>query len=260
MEEYFPASYAPERKPPLWARLTGKRHWDSSYRYSWGEFDPKFVGIACKVYCYEEPGIILAPGVFRFFVKLPRWRWIHRLFSGDCGMENESYGFSFAFKGEWAMELHVAWGKRSKHIRPPWGWSNYQGEYLGTDGEFYPNEAAPDYFGRRIGGFRSSEPLPPEGPEPWVAVWPYHYMTDQGEAQHVNATVKRKRSTRTWKLFGIPIRKRVSHDIDVSFDQEVGNQRGSWKGGTVGCGYSMKAGETPFRTLRRMQAERRFDR
>lgn len=259
MDAYFPKSEAPERKAPWWARLSGKRHHDSSYRYFWGEFDPKFVGFALKAYCYEEPGLIIAPGLFRFFVRLPRWKWIHRQFNGDCSMENEGYGFSIALKDEFAFQLHLEWGKRRKTINPPWGWSNFVGEYLGVDGEFYVDAAAPDYFGRSL-GLRSRKPLPPEGAPAWQADYPYHYMTSGGEAQHVTATVKRGRSTRTYTVLGIPVRRRISHDIDVRFDAEVGNQRGSWKGGCVGCGYEMKPGETPARTLRRMQRERDFDR
>lgn len=46
--------------------------------------------------------------------------------------------------------------------------------------------------------------------------------------------------------------------IDVDFDGEVGERTGSWKGGTVGCSYESRPGETPVQTLRRMERERRF--
>ena len=39
----------------------------------------------------------------------------------------------------------------------------------------------------------------------------------------------------------------------------VGERVNSWKGGTVGCSYSMLKGETPEQTLRRMEKEREFN-
>ena len=40
-------------------------------------------------------------------------------------------------------------------------------------------------------------------------------------------------------------------------DGEVGEQSGSWKGGVIGTGYTMKRGETAEMTLRRMEVEYR---
>lgn len=46
--------------------------------------------------------------------------------------------------------------------------------------------------------------------------------------------------------------------IDVDFSDEVGAQRGSWKGGTTGCSYDFLPGETPLQALRRMELKREF--
>lgn len=51
---------------------------------------------------------------------------------------------------------------------------------------------------------------------------------------------------------------KIVRSIDVTFDQEVGKRKGSWKGGTIGCGYDLKSGETPYACLMRMQSERDF--
>lgn len=58
----------------------------------------------------------------------------------------------------------------------------------------------------------------------------------------------------------LPERPRVMEvrAIDVQFSDEVGERTGSWKGGTIGCGYNMLPGESPLDTLRRMEAERKF--
>jgi len=50
----------------------------------------------------------------------------------------------------------------------------------------------------------------------------------------------------------------VRRTIDVDFSKEVGSRKGSWKGGTVGCGYNMKKGETALECIKRMQEERVF--
>src|SRR6185295_17874880 len=124
-----------------------------------------------------------------------------------------------------------------------------------------------------------------EGVEPLKQELPYHYMLDDGEVQHVTATIVRERAWIVWKWFGEStsprahlgpgrrrrkawisdglrqIQKRLSaakQTIDIAFSDEVGARRGSWKGGCIGCSYDMKPGETPRQTLTRMQHERRF--
>lgn len=84
---------------------------------------------------------------------------------------------------------------------------------------------------------------------------PYTYTLRSGEVQHRTATIKAEQ--RTWTRWWLPFR-RVSRSIDVDFNAEVGERSGSWKGGCMGCGYTMKAGETPLQTLRRMEKERTF--
>jgi hypothetical protein len=51
---------------------------------------------------------------------------------------------------------------------------------------------------------------------------------------------------------------KISTDIDVNFDKEVGKKKGSWKGGVTGCGYKMRKSESPLECLRRMEKERKF--
>lgn len=46
--------------------------------------------------------------------------------------------------------------------------------------------------------------------------------------------------------------------IDVHFSKECGKRKGSWKGGTIGCGYDMLPNEEPLDCLRRMEKERQF--
>lgn len=90
--------------------------------------------------------------------------------------------------------------------------------------------------------------------------FPYTYVRRSGEIQNRTATVSVNRMIWYWRIFhrwgiGPKIDKTC---IDVEFDGEVGERTGSWKGGTIGCSYEMKKGETPEQTLRRMERERKF--
>lgn len=51
---------------------------------------------------------------------------------------------------------------------------------------------------------------------------------------------------------------KVRRGIDVHFSKEVGSKKGSWKGGTLGCGYNMKKGESALDCIKRMESERKF--
>ncbi len=90
--------------------------------------------------------------------------------------------------------------------------------------------------------------------------YPYAYILKNREIQQRKATVHVTRMTwraRWWPF--IPIRK-TSTSIDVKFDQEVGEETGSWKGGYTGCSYELRWQETPERCLSRMEHEREFRR
>jgi hypothetical protein len=50
---------------------------------------------------------------------------------------------------------------------------------------------------------------------------------------------------------------RIRTTIGVEFNDEVGERSGSWKGGTLGCGYEILPNETPLMCLRRMEKERK---
>jgi len=109
--------------------------------------------------------------------------------------------------------------------------------------------------------------------EPYVGIWergktpdqrelmtfPYRYTLKNGTIQDRTATVYVER--RAWrplclKWTSLFEKERIS--IDVEFSDEVGERTGTWKGGTVGCGYEMLPGETPEQCLRRMERERKF--
>ncbi len=139
---------------------------------------------------------------------------------GQCA--GPTYGFTFFMDG-----LHLHWGKCKGRrgdpftvIAMPWAWRHIKHEIL-------------------------SEP----------ETHPYRYVLRSGDVQVRTATINAE--SRTWWRPWLPF-WRVSKSINVEFNDEVGERSGSWKGGTVGCGYEMRRGESPLMTLRRMEGERRF--
>lgn len=95
----------------------------------------------------------------------------------------------------------------------------------------------------------------------WKESHPYQYTLRDGEVQNVTATIGVSEREWRWRWFKwLPFPRRISKTIDVDFSEEVGEERGSWKGGTLGCGYEMLADETPVECLRRMEKERKFER
>lgn len=89
------------------------------------------------------------------------------------------------------------------------------------------------------------------------ASFPYRYECLNGDIQDVTATISVQRFTHRWKWTPF---NRVRDSINITFSEEVGPRRGSWKGGCTGCGWTMEKGENAIQTLRRMERERRFER
>lgn len=154
--------------------------------------------------------------------------------------------WGFQFSGEFGIVLY--WGEWRRHFEWPFHTilvdSSYmtEGGWRSTDSVKY--EPGKAYVRRPSGAFETH---------------PYTYKLRSGEIQYRNATILKERWIRGRHILdwlGWP--RRVSYAIDVEFDGEVGERTGSWKGGCIGCGYTMLPGETPLDTLRRMERERTF--
>jgi len=85
----------------------------------------------------------------------------------------------------------------------------------------------------------------------------YAYTLLNGEQQKVQAAVTVERWTGRYKW--TPFRK-VRDSIWVNFSEEVGPERGSWKGGVTGCGWNLLPNESVVECLQRMECTRRFER
>lgn len=147
------------------------------------------------------------------------WKWV---VPDEYQCSGPTYGFNF-----FDDFLFIRWGKSkgtkddpSKAFYMPWAWRHREHKVL-------------------------SEP----------ETHSYIYVLKSGKVQNRMATIKME--YRRWTRWWIP-HKLEKQTIDVTFDKEVGEKSGSWKGGCIGCGYDMKEGESPLDTLRRMEIERKF--
>lgn len=88
--------------------------------------------------------------------------------------------------------------------------------------------------------------------------WIYSY-TDRYDGEVIPTTIMvRQMEWRPKWLTWTRLFASISTMIDVEFDKEIGKRKGSWKGGTIGCDYEIRKGESPLDCLKRMEKEREF--
>lgn len=88
--------------------------------------------------------------------------------------------------------------------------------------------------------------------------WTYDY-TDKYDGTVIPTTIYiEEREWRPKWLKWTSLFAKVKRTIDVHFSQEVGKEKGSWKGGCVGCSYDLLPNETALECLKRMEKERKF--
>lgn len=201
--------------------------------------------------------ILLLPLLFfgwgKLYIHLPIKTGIQ-----DC--ESAAWGFNYHNNTIWIYiggGGNFEGGKKWKTIKMPWDLTWVRTSTLMKDGYDWFHETKTnridwisDKNGERIGSYEWLNK------NKWKETHPY---VDSYDGKVVNATIGV--SEREWRPLGMKwtnLFSKKSRTIDVEFDQEVGARKGSWKGGTIGCGYELLNGETPLQCLRRMERERKF--
>lgn len=80
----------------------------------------------------------------------------------------------------------------------------------------------------------------------------YTYVLESGERQEVTATIYPYRQI--WRRWWLP-HKRVHEGIHIEWSESIGEEVGTYKGGTLATGFLSKPGETPLETMRRMERD-----
>jgi len=179
-----------------------------------------------------------------FYLALP-------IYSGLDECEYFQYGFYLYGEKSWTFNCFVWCWRKTHHFDMPWHWKWVRTSALHRDGSWiHETKGDRKDFWQVIW----KEAL-------WHAEYPYRYVLTDGTIQDVTAEIRVEEREWRWKwLTWLPFPKSVSRTIDIKFSDEVGPERGSWKGGVMGCSYKMRDGELPEQTLRRMERERRFER
>lgn len=173
----------------------------------------------------------------------------------------ESWGFTLDNESRC---IHFNWGDRCKIVYLPWMYDHCRTEVMLNDGTFVAYER----FKTCKPGTKgvNGETMPPirETPEPatrYRETMSYRYVLKSGTVQDRTATVTVERRAWCWRAWPFRLWRwpsKVATSIWVEFSDEVGEETGSWKGGTIGCGYDLRKGETPEQCLRRMESARTF--
>lgn len=88
--------------------------------------------------------------------------------------------------------------------------------------------------------------------------WEYNY-TDSYDGETIPTIIYvEEREWRPKWLTWTSLFSKTRTSIDVHFSKECGKRKGSWKGGTIGCGYELLRNEHPLDCLKRMEKERKF--
>lgn len=189
--------------------------------------------------------LLLIPTLFfswgQIFIHLP-----YRL-----GDDHPDYSIDFySVDGEFPNHIWIRLaGKNSKTIYFPWAYDWFRTSLLLKDGTWTHEKKGlrQEFWGDEWKDIKFQE------------VHPYTYTLRSGEKQERKATIHvREMEWRPYYTQFTSLFNKVRRCIEIEFSDEVGERSGSWKGGTIGCSYEMRAGETPLETLRRMEIERKF--
>lgn len=170
--------------------------------------------------------------------------WYGKVPPDDGQCSGPHYGFAFhdtmlwiytgkstGAKGAW-ITIPLPW--MYKHVRHSWLCQDGSIHHDATEGEFSP-------------------------PLDTLSKYPYVYKRLNGEIQERTATINgEEREYRLHYAPWLPWPRKIMRSIDIQFSDEVGERTGSWKGGTIGCGWTWLKGETQEQALHRMEKERQF--
>jgi hypothetical protein len=212
-------------------------------RFKWGEIALCHPGFALdytagEKYDQRRAHLHLHLLPLSVFIYVP---WKHT--GGEHCFDRPSWGFYYH-----ADALVLKWGKWSKFLYMPWTWEHIRHDVLMADGSWKRVAKGMGYDGR-----------PWDWADKWQEEHEYHYCLRSWKVQERVATIGVEEREWRWRWFKwLPFPRKIRRSITVSFNDEVGERSGSWKGGTVGCGYDLRKDETPLECLRRMERERKF--
>lgn len=236
---FIPSSEWYNSEISLILRLLGCFAWERGLlRFRWGEIAYHRLGLGIGYSVYHDSAH------FRFhllwlnlYLKAPM------LIRQRTGTEDwcATYGIS-----TFERAIHCNWRNRCKIIPLPWEWGScVRWSVFDANGGKHPiihqYDDGPYQDGRHI------------------EKHPFVYILRDGTVQNRTATIHGEEQEWRWAWFRwLPWPRKILRCISITFDDEVGERTGSWKGGTIGCGFEWRDGESMKSCLQRMQHEREF--
>lgn len=218
------------------------------YRGKWLSFYPKKHKLVLILewgsYFSPYPQIHFSPGWGQIFLNLP-----YNTGRDEC--ENPEFGFYLYNSDESAFfdQFWLCWNMKKYCFHMPWSLDWVRTSILKKDNS-WEHDTKKDR--KKFWDDKWKDVI-------WTETYPYVATSRAGTKDSVLATVKvEEREWRQrwlkWTKWNNLIRKSIS----IDFNQEIGDMKGSWKGGTIGCSYNMLPNETPLDCLKRMEKERMF--
>ena len=258
-------------------RKTGKVHMNKRFRIytyndndefqSWVDFYTGWNKL-CFVYdtCEYEGNrhsLHVSLGWGSLWIYFP-WR-NKKVFEEDVNNPQPKYGFYLYGEGKFFDSFWYYKNKNghshTKSINMPWTFDFYRHSFLTYDGWFTCLESE-RRKARKRGEDTFAYPyhLRDDDQRLIKKEFPFRYVTKSGEVQDTTATCfMEEREWRPRWLKWTKLFRHVRTSLDIQFKDELGNQRGSWKGGVLGVGCEVNKEEKKnqdFETpLRRYEKE-----
>lgn len=154
----------------------------------------------------------------------------------------DSWGFTF-----FERQIHLHWRNHTKVMSLPWSWKHVRTDMWSSDGKKFSGEEVEKLYGKDRLDFL-------QAPEE-----PYLYVLKSGKIQERLARYYVEEREWRWRwATRLPWPRIIQRCIWVEFNDEVGERTGSWKGGVLGCDYTLEPGESALECLKRMERERKF--
>lgn len=186
---------------------------------------------------YELPLLIFHFIFGAFYITFP---WKHKI-KVEAGHDVPTYGIYYSNKA-----VVICKGKKLKFIYMPYSYDWIRTSLLLKNGkwEHETKENRKTFY-----------------EEPWLSkqlqfVIPYKHKTaNEGDIDlFITCHIKEREWRQKW-LKWTKIGAKIKKILDVTFSEEVGKRRGSWKGGVLGTGFIIPIGGTYFDALKDMEKQ-----
>lgn len=235
---------------------TGKAHFRKLFRISSyntndgsiSDWISIYSGLSYPCFVYETCGysdnrhtMHFSLGYGKVYIVFP---WKNKnVYEEDINNPEKKYGFYLYGDGGFFDSFWYYVNKNGhsdvKSIDMPWSYKFYRHSILLKDGSWWTSLDKDVRKARKSGIDTYSDKryyLDSDDESIFKAKLPFSYTTKHGTEQNTTATVRMEE--REWRqrwLYWTKLFNHVSTVLEIEFNDEMGNKRGSWKGGTLGC-------------------------